>query len=200
MTTLTPELQKAILDAGDQPVAVLDPQTHERYVLLAEAYERLQLLLEHNPLSQEEQRAFSAWPASTLGGMTPRWTSTTTLIRAMKRGDVIIVDFPFSDAAGSKVRPALIVQADELNRRLDDTILALITSSRSRFTGSATQLPINVSTPDGRESGLRLPSVVQCENLVTVDKSFVIHTIGRLSGTLMQQIDQCLKAALDIRH
>ena len=57
MTTLSPELQKAILDAGDQPVAVLDPQTHERYVLLrAEAYERLQLLLEHKPLSQEEQR------------------------------------------------------------------------------------------------------------------------------------------------
>ena len=39
------------------PVAVLDPQTHERYVLLrAEAYERLQLLFEHKPLSKEEQR------------------------------------------------------------------------------------------------------------------------------------------------
>ena len=55
---LTPELCKAILDAGDQPVAVFDPQTHQRYVLLrAEAYERLQLLLEHKPLSQEEQRS-----------------------------------------------------------------------------------------------------------------------------------------------
>jgi mRNA interferase MazF len=117
----------------------------------------------------------------------------------MKRGDVIIVDFPFSDAAGSQVRPALIVQADELNRRLDDTILALITSSRSRFTGSDTQLPIDVSTLDGRESGLRLSSVVQCENLVTIDKSFAIQVIGHLSDALMQQIDQCLKAALDIR-
>ncbi len=57
MTTLSPELQKAILASGDQPVDLLDPQTHQRYVLLrAEAYERLQLLLEHNPLSQEEQR------------------------------------------------------------------------------------------------------------------------------------------------
>ena len=57
MTTLTPELQKAILDAGDQPVAVLDPQTHERYVLLrAEAYEQLQLLLQQQPLSKDEQR------------------------------------------------------------------------------------------------------------------------------------------------
>jgi len=41
----------------------------------------------------------------------------------MMRGDVIIVDFPFSDRTGSKVRPALIVQADEFNARLSDTIM-----------------------------------------------------------------------------
>jgi mRNA interferase MazF len=118
----------------------------------------------------------------------------------MKRGDVIIVDYPFSDATGRKVRPALVVQADEFNRRLSDTIVALITSSRSRFVGSATQLSIDISTPDGRESGLRLASVVQCENLVTIDQSFAIRTIGHLSVALMQQIDQCLKAALGIRR
>lgn len=57
MTILTPELRQAIVEAGDQPVAVLDPQTHQRYVLVrAEAYERLQLLLENKPLSKEEQR------------------------------------------------------------------------------------------------------------------------------------------------
>jgi hypothetical protein len=57
MTTLSPELRQAILDSGDQPVDLLDPQTQEHYVLLrAEAYERLQLLLEHNPPSKEEQR------------------------------------------------------------------------------------------------------------------------------------------------
>lgn len=56
MTTLSPELQKAVLDSGDQPVDLLDPQTQQRYVLLrAEAYEQLQLLLDHGPLSKEEQ-------------------------------------------------------------------------------------------------------------------------------------------------
>ncbi len=117
----------------------------------------------------------------------------------MRRGDVIIVDFPFSDATGRKIRPALVVQADEWNRRLSDTILALITSSRSRFTGAPTQLAIDVATPDGRQSGLRLSSVVQCENLVTIVKSFVINTLGRLSDALMQRIDECLKAALGVR-
>jgi hypothetical protein len=58
VTALTPELRQAILASGDQPVAVVDPQTHERYVLLrAEAYERLQLLWQEKPLSQDEQRS-----------------------------------------------------------------------------------------------------------------------------------------------
>ncbi len=33
----------------------------------------------------------------------------------MKRGDVVIIDFPYSDRTGSKVRPSLVVQSDMLN-------------------------------------------------------------------------------------
>lgn len=45
----------------------------------------------------------------------------------MKRGDAVVVDFPYSDQTGSKRHPALVVQADVYNQKLDDTILALIT-------------------------------------------------------------------------
>ena len=41
------------------------------------------------------------------------------------RGEVVLVDFPYSDHTGSKVRPALVVLGDVWNQRLDDTILAL---------------------------------------------------------------------------
>ena len=117
----------------------------------------------------------------------------------MKRGDIVILDVLFSDRTGSKVRPALIVQDDDLNERLTDTIIALITSSRRRSTGAASQLPVDPATPEGQQSGLRILSVVQCENLVTVDKSFILGTIGHLSDSTMLQIDQCLKAALGIK-
>jgi len=64
----------------------------------------------------------------------------------VRRGEVVLVDFPYSDQMGSKVRPALVVQADALNQRLDDTILALITSSRYRSVGAATQVVIDIAT------------------------------------------------------
>ena len=34
----------------------------------------------------------------------------------MNRGDVVLVDYPYSDATGRKIRPALIVQSDEKNK------------------------------------------------------------------------------------
>lgn len=48
------------------------------------------------------------------------------------RGDVVLVDYPFSDRTGSKVRPCVVVQCDANNQRLDDTIVALMTSKTFR--------------------------------------------------------------------
>lgn len=115
-----------------------------------------------------------------------------------KRGDVVVVDFPYSDQTGSKLRPALVVQADSLNAKLDDTIVALITSSKRRMVGSATQLVIDISTADGQRTGLRMNSVVQCENLVTREQALMRRKLGDLSPMLMQAIDDCLRAALGL--
>jgi mRNA-degrading endonuclease toxin of MazEF toxin-antitoxin module len=46
-----------------------------------------------------------------------------------KRGNIILVDLPFTDRSGSKIRPALMVQSDHNNARLNDVILALIRQS-----------------------------------------------------------------------
>ena len=40
----------------------------------------------------------------------------------MNRGEVVLLDWPFSDLTGSKLRPAVVVQADYLNGLIDDTI------------------------------------------------------------------------------
>lgn len=116
----------------------------------------------------------------------------------VQRGEVVLVDYPYSDRTGSKVRPALVVQADRYNRQLADTILALITSSKHRVVGAANQLVIDITTPDGRQSGLRHSSLVQCENLVTLDQGLILRSLGSLSSALMQQIDACLRASLGL--
>jgi len=112
----------------------------------------------------------------------------------MKRGDVVILDYTHYDP-GASIRPALIVQNDQDNARLQKTIVAQITGNISRAS-EATQYLIDPSHPDWSQSGLLAPSVVTCSNLSTVEQVDISTRLGSLSGITMQQIDDCLRAAL----
>lgn len=115
----------------------------------------------------------------------------------IKRGDVILAYVPNVGSSGGKVRPALIVQSDHNNTRLNETIIAAITSNTSRV-HEATQLLIQAATPDGAASGLLHDSAVRCERLHAIAQADVRRVIGNLSGALMRKVDDCLKAALGI--
>ena len=115
----------------------------------------------------------------------------------MKRGDIVLLDYPYADGSGSKVRPALVVQNDRDNQRFTNTIVALITKNVSRV-HEPTQLLIDVSTPEGRQSGLNQASAVTRGNLFTVAQTKVRRVIGSLSPSTMAQIDACLRASLDL--
>src|SRR5438105_11828695 len=106
-----------------------------------------------------------------------------------QRGDIVLAELPFSDASGSKIRPSLVVQCDANNQRLDDLIVALITRSTQRAAIEATQLLIDIATPDGQQSGLLHTSAVKCEHLITIHRKLIRRVIGSLPPALMQQID-----------
>jgi hypothetical protein len=48
-------------------------------------------------------------------------------------------------------------------------------------------------------SGLLHTSAVKCEHLITLHRSFILRAIGRVPDPLTKEIDDCLKAALDLR-
>ena len=116
----------------------------------------------------------------------------------VKRGDVVLLDHPFSTGMGSKVRPVLIVQGDRDNARLTSTIVAMITRTVHRAAEVDTQLLIDIATPEGKAAGLIATSAVNCSNLFTIHEQLLRKKIGELSPAAMKHINDCLKAALGI--
>lgn len=115
-----------------------------------------------------------------------------------QRGEVVLLNYPFASGQGSKTRPALVVQCDSNNQRLDNTIIVQITS-RIRFAKSeSTQLLIEVLSIAGRQSGLINDSAVSCENLFTIRQDAIIRKLGSLPDSTMEQVNACLKASLGI--
>ncbi len=86
-----------------EPARLRDPHTDQTYVLLrADIYEQMQAIID-----RVTKRADWDDP-------TPRRLRAVSE-KAMNRGDVLLVDWPYSDGTGSKLRPAVVVQADFLN-------------------------------------------------------------------------------------
>jgi len=115
----------------------------------------------------------------------------------VQRGEILLVDFPYASGKGSKVRPALVVQNNTDNLRLVNTIVAQITGTTHRAL-EATQVLIDLNTPEGQQSGLYFDSVVNCVNIVTLDKTKVLRQLGSLPDVLMQQVNVALKVVLEI--
>jgi mRNA interferase MazF len=115
-----------------------------------------------------------------------------------KRGDVVIVQFPYADGRRGKNRPALIIQSDRNNGRLEQTIVAMITGNVQRAGKEPTQLLIDPAAPAGATSGLLGPSAVKCENLYTIRQQDIFRKIGHLPRSVMTHVDVCLKKSLGL--
>jgi mRNA-degrading endonuclease toxin of MazEF toxin-antitoxin module len=112
----------------------------------------------------------------------------------MNCGEVVEVDWPYSDLLGSKIRPAVVVQADFLNSLIDDTIFVQITSTKHGIPGTEVLIDPAVETA----SSLRHICYANCMNVLTRDQGKVCPVIGVLSDAAMQQIEACLKVVLEI--
>jgi mRNA-degrading endonuclease toxin of MazEF toxin-antitoxin module len=113
----------------------------------------------------------------------------------MNRGEVVEIDWHYTDLSGSKRRPAVVVQADFLNGLLDDTVLVKITGRKYGIPGTEVEIDPAVET----FSGLGKVCYVSCKDILTRDQTLVLRTVGVLSDAAMQQIEACLKTVLAIR-
>jgi mRNA interferase MazF len=112
----------------------------------------------------------------------------------IKRGDVVLVVFPNSDLATAKTRPAIIVQADNLQTGLPQVVVAMITSRMIRSIHPS-RVSVMLNTIAGKQSGLLTDSVIMTDNLTTITTSAIYNVIGSLRTT---EIDQALRHTLGI--
>src|SRR5271155_601624 len=115
----------------------------------------------------------------------------------MKRGDVVLVRFPHPSGQRGKKRPAVVVQSDTYATTVSTVVVAEVTKNLTMKDDPAC-LFIDVSTPEGKATGVLVNSVVSSLVLDTVYTDSIAQVLGSLSPTLLQQFDDCLKAGLGL--
>ncbi len=116
----------------------------------------------------------------------------------VQRGDVVFLEFPFSDGSGAKVRPAVVLQSDRENQRLTSTVVSMISGSLNLVGREPGHILIDIQSEDGRHSGLKYSSVVNIHSIYSVHTDRIERVSGTLSENLLRQIAEQLLETLDL--
>lgn len=107
------------------------------------------------------------------------------------RGEVYVVGLP-GHPQDPKRRPAIVVSLDARNHWANDVIVVPVSTTRR-------PAPTHVFLPPGA-GGLRKPSTAKCEQITTLDKSFLAAgPLGApLSTELMRGIERAILRAIGV--
>ena len=106
-----------------------------------------------------------------------------------KRGDVVLVDFGFSEGTGSKKRPTLIVSSDNYHSDRQEVIVAAITGNIRRALFGDTKID------KWKEAGLIRPSLVT-GIMRTIKGAMIIRKLGTLLPQDLQNVQKNLVKAM----
>jgi mRNA interferase MazF len=112
----------------------------------------------------------------------------------VRRGEVWWVDFglPFGSEPGYR-RPALLVQADALNKSSIGTVLLVPLTRTLEWAGA----PGNVLCR-AKDTGLKHASVANVSQLTVADRRRLLEKAGTLPGQLLHRIEDGMKLVLGI--
>ena len=114
-------------------------------------------------------------------------------MKEIKRGQIWYCDL--SPVVGSEqggYRPVLIIQNDVGNRYSPTVIGAIITSRHTKA-----DLPTHIWL--NNECGLPKESMVECEQVRTLDKRRLTKYKGEVSAEVMEEIDKGLKISFALK-
>ena len=114
--------------------------------------------------------------------------------RAMTKGKVVLVPFPFDDLSTSKVRPRRL---PDQSVRPVSPVLAFVTS-RLPSEPAATDVILREEAPDFEQTGLKVSSALRLHRVVTVFTSLMKRELGALSSKRQAEVDERLRQLFDL--
>ena len=105
----------------------------------------------------------------------------------MRKGDILLIPFPFTDLTGQKNRPALVLITTDT-----DITVAFITSQIKW------QDEHDFKLEPSAENGLKKISLVRLSKLATINNELLIGKLGTLMEAEIQQLNKNLIKLLQL--
>lgn len=112
----------------------------------------------------------------------------------LKKGDVVLVNFPFDTLKRSKKRPAIVVWAKEDNMTFT---LIMVTSKELEILRKG-EFIISKNHPEFYQTGLLVTSKVRTYRMVTLHRDLILGKLGYFRKRLQRELNEKIKEAFDL--
>jgi len=113
----------------------------------------------------------------------------------IKRGDIVLLSFPFTNLTTTKVRPALVVSDDSFNKVSKDAIFLFIT--KKKYT-TPFDLRINNANTGFKTSGLKESSTIRVSKVMCLEQKLVRRRLGFADRHILNRVDSALKCLFNL--
>ncbi|MFN0279679.1 MAG: type II toxin-antitoxin system PemK/MazF family toxin [Pyrinomonadaceae bacterium] len=114
----------------------------------------------------------------------------------MKRGDIYVADLiPRSGSEQTGRRPVVVISNDGFNLTPNWRSIIVVPISTSVNQARRPRTAVMLKAGDG---GLSQNSVALCHQVTTLDRSKLKQKLGELSAEIMTEIENGLKASMDL--
>jgi mRNA interferase MazF len=108
----------------------------------------------------------------------------------MKKGDIVVVSFPYTDLISFKARPAVVVK--QIRDNYNDVIVSLISSVVPELL-----FPYQILLQANKINNLKRTSVIKVARLATVEQDKIVAVIGKLSEEELKRFETLFKSLVD---
>jgi len=115
-----------------------------------------------------------------------------------RRGDIVLVGFPFTDLAAVKVRPAVVVSPAPYHAATADVLLAAVSSVVPARRLLPTEILVRNDRPGFASTGLKRTSLVLCGKLFAAERRLLLRRLGRIEAEDLTRLDAGLAAAVGV--
>ena len=98
----------------------------------------------------------------------------------MKQGDIVVIEFPFSDLSEKKLRPAVVLSNDAYNKH-KNLILAGIYGKKKPFS-----LPL--TNADLKKKKLKKESWISLQNIFSAERALIGNTVDSLREKILLEL------------
>lgn len=113
----------------------------------------------------------------------------------LRRGDIVLVPFPFTDLTVEKLRPAVIVSAEP---QKVDIVIAFISSMVPPGELPVDDFLLTPNHPGFSQTGLKRASVFKMKKLLTIERTKIIRRLGKLNPAIQKELNSRLKKVLGL--